>query len=143
METPSDYLNRTVWATLGVSKIHGVGCIALRDIPMLTVLSDNMYWEAKRPPFFSINTEEFFKILPEIQKLIIDRNSFEKDSLMTFASPNFNACLQSFMNHSDTPNSDGTYAILDIRAGEEITENFHLTAKNPHYLTEERNSTLI
>jgi SET domain-containing protein len=28
------------------------------------------------------------------------------------------------MNHSDTPNTDGIYALRDISAGEELTEDY-------------------
>lgn len=59
-----------------------------------------------------------------------DSNVFE------FYSPNAEACLQSFMNHSDAPNSDGLTALRDIGEGEEITEDFRavLEGLTPHPL---------
>ena len=43
-----------------------------------------------------------------------------------FQSPNNDARLISFMNHSDTPNYDkvNDTALRDLKEGEEVTENY-------------------
>lgn len=43
---------------------------------------------------------------------------------MILKNPNDDADLQSFMNHSETPNSDGDRTLKRIKKGEEITENY-------------------
>lgn len=130
------YLNNTVFCKLGASKIHGVGVFAIRDIPKGTQLTDNKIWDRnKRKNYYNITAEEFKTILPEIQGLILDRMQFIKGQDLEFISPNDDQVLQSFMNHSDDPNSDGEYAIKDIKCGEEITEDFTKLVDDPHELS--------
>lgn len=72
-----------------------------------------------------MSLNDFMQIRPEIRALILDRMFYEADiTEFTFYSPNSDQFLQAFMNHSDTPNSDGYEAIRDIKAGEEVTEDF-------------------
>lgn len=67
--------------------------------------------------------------------MILDRFFYEAtDTLFTFYSPNSDQFLQAFMNHSDKPNSDGHEAIRDIKAGEEVTEDFTTLTRLPHPL---------
>ncbi len=110
-------LNNSVYCRLAPSKIHGIGVFAIRDIPMgtyLTLARD-----------FRIPSGYFHLILPEIQELILDRMVFRlSETLFWFQSPNKDANLVAFMNHSDDPNSNGNYAIRDIKKGEEVTEDF-------------------
>ena len=113
-------LNDTVWCTLGVSKIHGIGVIALRNIPKGTTLhckGDNNLYE--------IPYTEFHKIKPEIRDLILQRHPMVRKG-HPFLSPNGDARMISFMNHSDEPNYSKytDTALKDIRKGEEITEDY-------------------
>lgn len=117
------YLNSTVWATLGPSKIHGIGVIAIRDIPRGTLLTDYSVRSEGRE-VLKVTEEEFEQILPEIRSIILDRTIFCKGYPLVFLSPNSEQSLQSFMNHSDQPNSDGERALVDIKKGEEITEDY-------------------
>ena len=43
----------------------------------------------------------------------------------SFQHPN-EVWLVSFMNHSDTPNSNGETALRDIAEGEEVTEDYRV-----------------
>lgn len=73
-----------------------------------------------------MSIEEFKeKVHPEIQNLVLDR-LFISEGIdpFIFQSPNRDCIIQSFMNHSDEANSDGEFALRDIKAGEEVTENF-------------------
>lgn len=124
---PVKYLNTTVWARLGPSVIHGVGVFAIRDIPKGTQITDFNLNDFRNQRPLRINYKDFEKILPEIRALILDYVTFlyhKKIPEFSFFSPNQNACLQSFMNHSDKPNSDGVWSLKAIKKGEEITENY-------------------
>jgi len=111
-------LNTMAKATLGVSKVHGIGVIALRDIKKgETIYADKM------PNVFSIPFEDLDKLYPEVREMILDRwPSIVNGS--DFIYPD--ARLVSFMNHSFEPNYDPETdtALKDIREDEEITENY-------------------
>lgn len=131
-----EYLNNTVWATLRTSPIHGIGVFAIRDIPTGTVITDHSGKDMK--VLVEVSEEDFYQILPEIRELILDRTMFREGYPLVFPSPNSEQMLRSFMNHSDQPNSDGERALVDIKKGEEITEDYasfyklHELSKN-HY----------
>lgn len=113
-----DHINSTVWATLRPSPIHGIGVFAIRDIPKGTQIT------SIETAIFQVLREDFSKILPEIRSIILDRTLFAKDFPLFFKSPNRNQDLRAYMNHSNTPNSDGEKALIDIRKDEEITEDY-------------------
>lgn len=120
-----EYLNKTVWATLRPSKIHGVGVFAIRDIKAGTLITDYSIHTLNNVGFLKLPVEDFKKLEPAIQNIILDRNMFRKDQEnLYFYSPNMECCLTSFMNHNDDANSDGQFALRDIKEGEEITEDY-------------------
>lgn len=139
-------LNNTIWCRLGPSTIHGVGVIAIRNIPKGTKITNyniNTMYPAKR---YSIPTNRMKEIKPPIRKLIMDRMMFvSSKTIFSFRSPNSEACLQSFMNHSDTPNTHlGVITTKNIKKGEEITENFNdLFYTQPHPLTKKHLKGII
>lgn len=123
--TSAEHLNKTVWATLKASPIQGVGVFAIRDIPKGTIITDNSLIDLMNPKsVIYINESEFVSILPEIRALILDKILFCNEKTFQFFSPNHETCLQSFMNHSDNPNSDGEIALRDIAKDEEIVINY-------------------
>lgn len=126
--TDVDYLNESVWCKVAVSPIEGVGVFAIRDIPKDTKISD---YEGNIVSF-TLTEEEFGQLLPEVRDLILDRTFFVEDMPLTFMSPNSVQVLQAYMNHSDTPNSDGWNTLRDIKKGEEITEDYRKFTKKPH-----------
>ena len=65
------------------------------------------------------------KLRPEIRKIIMQRWPITKDG-NPFLSPNDDALLISFLNHSDKPNYDKfkDEAFTDIEKNEEITEDY-------------------
>lgn len=144
MET-FDYLNATVWCRLGVSPIHGVGVFAIRDIPKGQQITDYNYSNIKDGvPFYEMTLDEFSVVLPCIRELILDRMLYDASvgSSLKFVSPNHDQCLQSFMNHSDDPNTDGLTALRDIKKGEEVTEDFRQLFDTPHDLTKQHHNFL-
>lgn len=122
----SKYLNQTVYANIGVSSIHGVGVIAIRNIQKGTVITDyNPYHMKGDLKAFEIGQAEFDLILPEIQEIIKDKVLWPRGvKKYMFFSPNHEVNLQGFMNHSEEPNTNGSIALKDIEAGEELTENY-------------------
>lgn len=134
------YLNSSVWATLKPSPIHGVGVFAIRDIPKGRRITDYSVHDIRNPIVCELTEQEFDEVHPAVRALILDRTVFpyRGDSVVfRFYSPNSEQTLTSFMNHSDTPNSDGVIALRDILEGEEVTENFRELTKgnDPHPLS--------
>ncbi len=114
-------LNDTVFCKLAPSPLDGVGVFAIRDIPEGQELTD---YNGGDLHYHTLTSEEFGGLVPEVRDLIEERTIFMKDKPITFVSPNCNQLFQFFMNHSDTPNSNGRKALRDIKKGEEITENY-------------------
>lgn len=108
-------LNKEVKCNLGVSKIHGVGVFAIRDI-------------SKGEELFESSTEyikvDLDELNPEVRRLILDRTVSYNTIDFIVKHPNREIDYQAFMNHSDDPNSDGQTALRDILSGEEITEDY-------------------
>lgn len=113
-------LNEEVKCTLAPSKIHGIGVFALRDIKK----DEKLYCAPLEYKVYEIPYKELDNLRPEIRKIIIERWPAVVSDVM-FESPN-NVGLMSFMNHSDTPNSDKDIATRDIKRGEEVTEDYRL-----------------
>lgn len=118
---------------------------AIRDIPRGTQVTDYNYSNiADGVPMIEMSEKDFAQVLPEIKALILDRILYDASvgSSLKFVSPNHDQCLQSFMNHSDDPNTDGLTALRDIKSGEEVTEDFHSLFDEPHHLTREHHNFL-
>ncbi len=116
-------LNKTVKCTLGVSKIHGIGVIAIRDIKK----GEKMYCHGEFYKWIKIPYKDFYKIRPEIREIITTRWPIViKDA--PFLHPNSEAYLISFMNHADNPNYniESDSALKDIEAGDEVTEDYRV-----------------
>lgn len=121
-------LASTVKCRLTPSKVHGVGVSALRDIKMGEQL--NIALKIK-PRWYTLTFDDlskfFDKTYPEIKQLILDRWPNVVNGA-AFLSPNYDARLMSFLNHSDTPNYDprSDLALTDIKKGEEIFEDYRI-----------------
>ena len=119
-------LMRTVKCRLGPSKVHGVGVVTLRDIKKY----EQLYCVNRvKPTLYTVAFTELERQLkdthPEILQLILDRWPRTVNG-QAFISPNYDARLTCFMNHSDTPNYDPVtdLALADIPKGEEVFENY-------------------
>ena len=123
------YLNllNTVKCTIKPSPIHGVGVFALRDIKK----GDRCYVVPDRSvDWFSLGVSDLNKfdaVYPEIKELILARWPLVASG-SKFLSPNYDVRLVAFLNHSDHPNYDQATdtALEDIKAGEEIVEDYRL-----------------
>ena len=111
-------INSQVKATVGVSKIHGVGVIAITSIPKGNRIYANELPRMYKVPYGSIN-----KLFPEIKKIILDRwPSIVNGGRIII----HDVRLLSLMNHSPDPNyaPETDTALRDIGVGEEILENY-------------------
>ena len=111
-------LNSIIKANLGLSKIHGIGVIAVRSISK----GDKIYAD-KLPNVYHIPYGSINKLFPEAKKIILERwPSIINGSKFIYPD----ARLLSFMNHSLEPNYDPETdtALRKIEVGEEITENY-------------------
>lgn len=113
-------INNEVWVTLAPSKIHGIGVIAIRDIPKGTEIGRGQHYSV----YYWLSERSFEKLLEPIRNMILDRTQQDEGQLIRFCHPNATARPQNFMNHSDNPNSDGVKTLVDVKTGEEITENY-------------------
>ena len=126
LDNPVEYLNATVMCKIAPSKIHGIGVFAICDIPYGVKITD---WnrDMRYLPFvYEMKEKDFMKLKKEIRELIMDKTVWGCSGfLLRFISPNSECYLQDFCNHSSTPNVDNNFVTLrDIKAGEEITEDF-------------------
>ena len=115
-------LNDQVKCKIGVSKIEGVGVIAIRDIEK----GERLYCQSYKREY--INLKSLDGLRAEVKELIQQRWPLAEKGTM-FLSPNDDARLVSFMNHSsDNFNYDPVedMATKDIKKGEEVTEDYGL-----------------
>ncbi len=113
-----EYLNNTVWCTIRRSPIHGVGVFAIRDIKK----GQKLHLQGGTGKWLKTDLS---KVIPEIRKLVHQRWPITKDG-NPFLSPNDDALLISFINHSEDFNYDkfNDKAFNDIKKDEEITEHY-------------------
>lgn len=129
-----------LWCKVGVSKIHGVGIIALSDIPRGTVVT-SIPEEYKNTQTIKYPVESF-----NVEQLMYlhSINCFDMNKGYVFVpETGFNIhWLQNFVNHSSTPNSimfplDCNFmqiiTLNNIKSEEEITVDF-TKAYPAHYI---------
>lgn len=127
-ETQINSLATTVKCTLKPSKVHGIGVFAIRDIAKgeqcFVALRTKPIWYSIKPSTLKKGLE---KVYPELYRMILDRWPNVING-MAFLSPNFDARLLSFMNHSDTPNYDPVTdtALTDIKCGDELFDDYRV-----------------
>lgn len=115
----SEKLNNEVFCRVAPSSLHGVGILAIKDIPKGTIF--NQYWNEWHGLRFDISHEEWEKVDPKIQDVILASGMFT-DGIKGYYHidhPNTHHCL--FFNHAENPNSKEGVALIDIKKGEEVT----------------------
>lgn len=121
-EKQVDELNTEVKCRLAPSPIHGVGVFAMRFIPK----GERCYCTPRvTPHFYTLSQQDLNKLFPEVRQLVLDRwPSIANGSI--FQSPNDDAKLLCFINHSAMPNYDVArdIALRDISVGEEIVQDY-------------------
>lgn len=117
-------LNRGVKIRIAPSKVHGVGVFAMRDIRAGEAL-----WADAYPELYDLPYERFGELREDVRQLLLERwPNIVNGSKFLYPDSR----LMAYMNHSDTPNYDSIndFVLLDIKAGEEITEDYK---KIPNY----------
>ena len=120
-------LNSEVKCKLAPSPIHGIGVFALFDIKA----GEKCYCAPNFiPKFYNIPFGSLSKLLPEIKELVLWRWASVVNGSV-FTSPNDDAHLLMFMNHSPNPkkvNYDvvSDTALKDIKKGEELFEDYRV-----------------
>lgn len=110
--------------TIGPSKIHGTGLFAAEPIP-----SGTLIWEFT-PGFDRAMTDLEMRQLPLDARRYLADYAYRSQTSGRHIIPEDNG---RYFNHSDTPNTISryngngeaqTYALRDIAAGEELTDNY-------------------
>lgn len=125
-ERQIDRLNSMVKCKLAPSPIHGIGVFAIRDIG-----KGQKLWADIFPQFYSLPYSNFGKLFPEVRDLLLERWPGIAGGQTIIEGTRFaypDTLLQAYMNHQDDPSYDAFLDIArrDIKAGEEITENYRL-----------------
>ena len=117
-------LNTEVKCCLRPSPIHGIGVFSLRDIKK----GERCYCKPNQfRKWYSIPYERLNELRPEIKEIILQRwgSVINKSQ---FLSPNDDAWLILFTNHSYEPNYlvSTDLALKDISVGEEVVQDYSL-----------------
>jgi SET domain-containing protein len=121
------HLTGQVYCRLGVSKIHGVGVMAIRDIPYgifpISEIGELMFSSIK-----SSDIKDHPDIHPGVKKLVADMCP-ENQGTYEFPVSGLNAIGVSwYINHSETPNmgehAGYFFTLRDIKEGEELTVDY-------------------
>lgn len=121
-----DYLTNEVYVRVGKSNIHGVGLIAIRDIPKGTDPFKSLYPEEH----IELREDEVEVLPPEIRKMVHDYCAEENDTVW-IPVYGFNPIhVLHLINHSKEPNvktldgGDTFITTRDIKKGEELLSDY-------------------
>ena len=120
-------LNSEVKCKLAVSDVHGVGVRAIFDIKK----GERCYCRPNMiPRFYNIPFGSLSKLFPEVKELVLQRWASVVNGSI-FCSPNDDAHLLMFINHSCDPekiNYDVVTdtSLRDIACGEELLEDYRM-----------------
>jgi len=113
-----ELLHEIVKLKIAPSSIHGVGVFAVRDITK----GEKLYADAL-PHMLDLPYKKFKKLTPEIREILLSHFPRIPQGSHFWYPVNH---MSAYFNHSDTPNADAKEdkALTNIKAGEEITENY-------------------
>ena len=156
-------LKEDVLCKVGVSKINGVGLIAIKDIPKGTTVFNLSNYHPERDELVDVSEEEISSLDSEVVDLIKTYSAISHLGTYTIHENGLNnISLGYYLNHSDDPNItikmvestpfdlsstmliDTTpcqylnfVAIKDIKKGEELTENYRHLSHDTEKLKEQ------
>lgn len=129
-----DHLKNDIYCRIGISKVHGVGILAIKDIPKDTNPFKNLSNEKEKS--IELNDNELKNVDIETKKIVNDFFGSKQDGQnvydVLYAGPNY-INISYYLNHSDNPNLDivekgGAYVDFktnrDIKKGEELFINY-------------------
>ncbi len=119
------HLQNDVYCRIGVSKIHGVGVIAIRDIPKGT----NPFSGSFKGKYIAVDKKEILQFPEGVQKMIHDFFAHEKNKVYIPENGLNNIDISFFLNQTDSPNvatHDGDIFITtrNIKKGEELSVDY-------------------
>lgn len=121
-----DYLKNDVYVRVGLSKIHGVGLIAVRDIPKGINPFKNLF----EPETCNLTEEDLKDVPKQVVKMVYDYFGVEDGKVLVPETGMNPLDLLHFINHSEDANvkalNEGWIfeTTRDIREGEELTSNY-------------------
>jgi SET domain-containing protein len=125
------HLENDIYCRIGVSKISGVGVIAIRDIPKGTDPFKTLSKEKEE--IIELSKDDIKKVDTNVKKIIGDFFGNLNTYDVLASGPN-NINVSFYMNHSDKPNIDiiektnskymGFITNKNIKKGEELTINY-------------------
>ncbi len=127
------HLRSDVYCRLGVSKTHGVGVFALRDIPK--GINPLKIFKRRKEAKLSL---KHLKALPKSVTKQIEKFCYIKRGYMFVPTCGMNTVDMSiFLNHSKKPNlrfkkSGALQSLKRIRTGEELTIDYDLSFGEKH-----------
>jgi SET domain-containing protein len=121
-----DYLKNDVYVRVGPSKIHGVGLIAVRDIPK----GINPFKNLIEPETYEVTAEDLKEVPPQVVKMVYDYFGVEDGTVFLPITGMNPMDLLHYINHSDDANvkvlNEGWLfeTTRDVKEGEELTSNY-------------------
>ncbi len=128
------HLETEVYCRLGVSRIHGIGVFAIRDIPKGTQPLVSLL----KIKEFSFSKKEIKKLPTSVQKEVRMFCYYNNDEHL-IPSIGLNAMNMAFyMNHSKNPNikylkNNTLLSLRKIKAGEELFFDYDLAFDEEHH----------
>jgi len=128
------HLKNDIFCRIGVSKVHGVGVIAIKDIPKGTMPFTTLSKEKDK--IINLTSDDIKDIHPNVSKILKDFFGDKKsDDYDVYAyGPNY-INISFYLNHSNKPNIDvvednenNYYSFLTnrkIKKGEELFINYN------------------
>ena len=129
------HLQNDIYCRLGVSKISGIGVIAIKDIPKGTNPFKNLSDEKDK--IVSLDRDDLKSLDKNVAKIIGDffgSNGGTVFDVLYYGPNHLN--ISYYLNHSDNPNIDtidGGNAYLDFVTNCTIKENEELTINYKQY----------
>ena len=128
-----NHLKNDIYCRIGVSKTHGVGVIAIKDIKKGTNPFKNLSKEKEQ--VIELNDDDLKSVDIEVKKIVKDFFGANKESYdVLYSGPNY-INISYYLNHSDEPNLDvvesSNSEYLDFRTnrnikkGEELFINYN------------------
>jgi SET domain-containing protein len=129
------HLENDIYCRIGVSKISGVGVIAIKNIPK--GINPFKTLSTEKEKIIELNTNDIKKVDNQVKKILNDFfGSDKKNRYDILASGPNNINISFYMNHSDKPNIDivpskkDDYLVFisnrNIKKGEELTINYNV-----------------
>jgi SET domain-containing protein len=99
------HLKNDIYCRIGVSKVHGVGVIAIKDIPKGTIPFATLSKEEDK--IINLTKDDIKDIHPNVRKLLADFFGDKKsnDYDVYAYGPNY-INISFYLNHNDKPNID-------------------------------------